>query len=38
MDTALCDTMPINFVVTDDVTRSFCGKCRSRSDCTECSV
>ena len=25
-------------MMTDDDTRSFCGQCRSRSDCTECAV
>ena len=27
-----------NFSLTDDDTRSCCRQCRSRSDCTECSV
>ena len=28
----------INYFLTDDDTRSFCGQCRSRFDCTECAV
>ena len=29
---------PLNFVLTDDDTRSFCGQCRLRSDHTEHAV
>ena len=28
----------LNSLLTDDDAKSFCGQCRSRSDCKECAV
>ena len=35
--TKLCEKVINSFLAGND-TRSFCGQCRSRSDCTECAV
>ena len=33
-----CFPFVVNSFLTDDNTKSFCGQCGSRSDCTECAV